>query len=240
MALFPDPKIKQAAADYLMKEGELTGAEYFAVMRGAPNLLVGVEDGRYYNLHRDLFRQTLEKRARLVEMLHGIQADLISLERQVYSKELKHFQRKLDAFHKGKVGVVEMMDLLAEKGRPFGIDVGGRSMGDIESTAYLLKTQMAQTPREKDLVQVEHDLDILLKVADLQATEKEVRTFGPRLNQFVALADSLLRSSGVSSSEFRVSSSDHSKPETRSQELRELISSSIDYYALALDRKSVV
>src|SRR5256885_15451745 len=30
MALFPDQKIKQAAADYLMKEGELTGAEYFA------------------------------------------------------------------------------------------------------------------------------------------------------------------------------------------------------------------
>ena len=29
MALFPDPKIKQAALDYLMREGMLTGMEYF-------------------------------------------------------------------------------------------------------------------------------------------------------------------------------------------------------------------
>lgn len=155
MALFPDTKIKQAAADYLMREGELTGAEYFAVMRSAPHLLTGVEDSRYYNLHRDLFRQTLEKRTRLVEMLHGIQADLQSLERQVYSKKLRHFQHKLNALD--------------------------------PETAYLQEMQLAQTQQEKDLIQVEHDLGTLLKVADLQATESEVRTFGPRLNQFIAL-----------------------------------------------------
>jgi hypothetical protein len=36
---------------------------------------------------------------------------------------------------------------------------------------------------------VEHDLDLLLRVAHLQATEREVRDFAPRLNQFVALAN---------------------------------------------------
>jgi len=41
---FSQPKIKQEAADYLMREGELTGAEYFAAMRGLPNALNGVED----------------------------------------------------------------------------------------------------------------------------------------------------------------------------------------------------
>jgi len=36
MALFPDEKVKLAASDYLMREGELTGAEYFAIQRGLP------------------------------------------------------------------------------------------------------------------------------------------------------------------------------------------------------------
>jgi hypothetical protein len=45
MATFPDRAIKERAADYLMREGELTGAEYFAVMRGLPKSIVGVEDG---------------------------------------------------------------------------------------------------------------------------------------------------------------------------------------------------
>src|SRR5579871_4124096 len=59
MALYPDEKIKLAAADYLMREGELTGAEYFAIKRGLPNFLVGAENEKYYLAHRELFRKTL-------------------------------------------------------------------------------------------------------------------------------------------------------------------------------------
>ena len=44
MALFPDQKIKHEACDYLMREGELTGAEYFAVLQGLPHALTGVEN----------------------------------------------------------------------------------------------------------------------------------------------------------------------------------------------------
>src|SRR5258706_7345951 len=44
MALFPDEKVKLAASDYLMREGELTGAEYFAIKRRLPKFLVGAEN----------------------------------------------------------------------------------------------------------------------------------------------------------------------------------------------------
>ena len=72
MALFSRiKKIKQEAADYLMREGELTGAEYFAVMRGVPNLLTGVENGGYYNLTRELFRKTLADRQELGQSVAG-------------------------------------------------------------------------------------------------------------------------------------------------------------------------
>ena len=70
--------------------------------------------------------------------------------------------------------------------------------------------------------QFKQDLDLLIRVADLQSTESDIKTFGPRMNQFIALSQSLMTSNGISSFD-----------EAR---LRRLISSSIDYYALALMR----
>ena len=86
MALYPDEKVKLAASDYLMREGELTGAEYFAIKRGIPNLLVGVENEKYYTVHRDLFRKTLADREELVKTLKGLQADINALPRYVFHK----------------------------------------------------------------------------------------------------------------------------------------------------------
>jgi hypothetical protein len=227
MALFPDQKIKAAAADYLMREGELSGAEYFGVMRGTPKLLTGVEDSRYYELHRNLFRQTWEKRRQLVETLKRIQADIQDLRPRVYSKPLKAFQAKWDAFQSGRLGVAEFWDTLGSEAKALGMEFQRPDLTqskDIEqfwetseAMAYMVKLQKAQTSEEKDLVQVEHDLGFLLKVANLQATEQEVRSFGPRINQFVALCHGLVENIDESG-------------------IRELISSSIDYYAFALAR----
>ena len=230
MALFPDQKIKQKALDYLMHEGELTGMEYFAAMRGVPNLLVGVEDGRYYNIHRELFRKTIENRIQLVHMLRGIQADIKAIGPNVYSKDLRSFQEKLDAFDEGRLGIQELTAWLAAEAQPMGIDVSGlrnprandHLVDAIESLAFILKIQKATTQEERDLVQVEHDLAILIKVANLQATEQEVRSFSPRLGQFVVLCHSLLKSHGLNALD--------------EVKIRELISTSVDYYVMALMR----
>jgi hypothetical protein len=232
MALFPNQKIKQQAADYLMKEGMLSGAEYFGIVRGVPKLLTGVEDERYYDLHRKLFRQTYDKRASLVKSLQVIQKDLRKLRRVVYSKSLKKFQTRENAFQAGKLDAQEYLEGLAKEAKALGMEFQipdltqaenrARLWEDAETLAFTLKIQKAQTRQEKDLVQVERDLDFLIKVANLQATENEVRSFGPRLNAFIAICHSLLKSNGIRSLDQAT--------------IRELISSSIDYYAFALAR----
>ena len=94
MARFPDQKIKREALDYLMREGELTGMDYFAAMQGVPKLLVGVEGSRYYNAIANCSAETLENRTKLVEMLRGIQADINTLRPSVYSHALATYPRK--------------------------------------------------------------------------------------------------------------------------------------------------
>jgi hypothetical protein len=222
LALFPDPRIKKAAADYLMQEGELTGAEYYAVMQGLPHLLVGVENGKYYELHRDLFRRTLPDRTQMVSVLKGVQQDLVLVKNRVYSKELKRLQHRLDGYTSGRVSAFRMLSWLKEEASPYGIEITGWKVADIETAAFLVKAQMADTPAERDVVQVEQDLALLQKVQELSATEADVRSLGPRFNQFVALFHSLAIANGLSSfNESRV---------------RDLLTSSIDYYALALMR----
>jgi RNA polymerase sigma factor (sigma-70 family) len=256
MALFPDPKIKQEAADYLMREGELTGAEYFAVMRGLPDALHGVEDLRLYTLHRDLFRKTLEDRQETVQALRKIQADLIPLRKKLYSDPVKAIQAKIDAFEQARLGLADFAGYLASLVGGYGVpleagyprlaaylhDPSRVQLTDLDAVyqeahqlAFRLKASSAKEKAEKDLVYVEQDLALLLRVADLQATEREVRDFGPRINEFVALADALLETANRRDGESAKSDVVAGAP-VRSLALRHLISSSLDYYVMAFTR----
>ena len=126
MALFPDEKIKLAASDYLMREGELTGAEFFAIKRGLPHLLVGAENEKYYTVHRDLFRKTLADREELVKTLKSLQSDINELPRYVFhkNKPLWEFQKKMEAYDKGEIGTVEYIRMMMNY---VGAGTGARS-----------------------------------------------------------------------------------------------------------------
>ncbi len=315
LALYPEATIKEEASQYLMREGELSGAEYFAVKRSLPNLLVGVENDQYYNLHRELFRKTYADRAKVVSAVRDLQADIATLPRKVYSAPVKLFQKDVDAFDRGSVGIVEFASLLARRAATLQINIKkdfpalaafadnagtrfspealraataqflsdgrGYFSGEekanlsvlskqtdstpyymylrellyqhqlflavtpdlahyleyvyttqtagmdqiLESThelAFHIKVALARSSEEKNLAQVQHDLDLVLRVADLQATELEVRLLAPRLNQFVVLLKSLLSAKGQRGFD--------------EKNLRELIASSVDYYVMAMLR----
>jgi hypothetical protein len=93
---------------------------------------------------------------------------------------------------------------------------------EAQELAFKIKMRVSQNSAERDLIQVAHDLALLLKIADLQATDYEVHSFSPRINEFVALCDSMLKSHGLKTF-------DNAK-------IRALISTSIDYYVMALMR----
>jgi hypothetical protein len=101
LALFPNGPLKQQALDFLMRQGELTGMEYFAAQHRQSHLLVGVEDNRFYQAHRQLFRQTYPDRTELVHALQGLGADLDSLASRVSSVPVLALQHQATAFESG-------------------------------------------------------------------------------------------------------------------------------------------
>jgi hypothetical protein len=325
MALFPNPEIKRDSLDYLMREGELTGMEYYAAMHNRRSLLVGVENKQYYQLHRDLFRKTYKSRALIMGGLHNLQKDLRSLNDTTYRPIVKNFLTKQAAFENGLLssdaylgylvaqadslrisletypklyafaktaGLTERLHTasvipepaqlrewtlsllktayssLSEPERRTLAMLSNQSnyvsyylyirdliythklymtvppglakyleylyivqtagfdsvINEAQMLAFHIQQGLSSTQAEKDLTQVQHDLTLLAKVADLQATESDVRAFTPRLNQLIAMAKALLNPTGAPSGRFDEA------------EIRRLVSSSIDFYAMALVR----
>lgn len=101
MALFPDSTLKKKALDFLLSQDEISGAEYFAALRGEAHRLHGVEEQRLYLANRDQFRATWETRYALSRALAGIDQELAAVERQGRSnpsyRELRERLRLLRA-----------------------------------------------------------------------------------------------------------------------------------------------
>jgi len=349
MALFPDEELKEKASQFLMREGELSGAEYFAIHHRIPQGLVGVENEKYYETHRNLFRRTLEDRRLLIQSLEPLKKDLAILARRIYSAPVKRIQSQIEAHDKGELTTEEyigyLMSYIGPKSSQHRSDLGlgtldsgqfqkefpalasfasnahfgsseslraktsefitgvqgqlsaeekknlqvlakaqglttyylylrelvyahqlflgvppelaqymeyvhtvetlglDRVLDEARKLAFQLEKRLASSSKEKDFVQVIHDVDMLIDMANLQANEYEVREFAPRLNQFVVLAKALL-TTGESASRSVGESEDpdhrlaHSPTHLSFDELslRRLISASIDFYVMALMR----
>lgn len=119
IAKFPPSPLKQQAADYLVRQAEMTGMEYFAVMRGLPDALQGVEDPNYYQMNRELFRKTFANRDVLVTTLKRLQEDIRPLRRQRYSPNVLEIQTEIDHFNKGNVSIIAYLENLASRAKEF-------------------------------------------------------------------------------------------------------------------------
>src|SRR5262249_16052217 len=123
LASFPDQRIKGAAFDYLMREGMLSGMEYYAAMQGLSHALTGVEEESYYTLHRDLFRKTYKDREELVRTLKELQRVIQGLKRRVYGRALRHFEARYQAYKRGKMSRAKYVPYLGGEARQIGMEL---------------------------------------------------------------------------------------------------------------------
>ena len=72
----PNPSNKRKIADYLIEQGELTGAEAYAIEQGRGDLLWGIETKKYYKADRDLYVMTQQSRKNLRQRLEFLDARL--------------------------------------------------------------------------------------------------------------------------------------------------------------------
>ncbi|MCX5665837.1 MAG: hypothetical protein NT036_02145, partial [Candidatus Omnitrophica bacterium] len=138
----PEKDIRMKTADFFVKEGVVSAAEYYAVNNPRKVNLWGVEDPDLYLKNLKVYRDSLAHKDEVDSYIKSIGYILDNLKRHIYSDELLEFDRQYTGYKEGKTTFKEYMLYL--------IGAAHKRMIDIKSFSniYLL----SQTLSEEDKI----------------------------------------------------------------------------------------
>ncbi|MBI3291543.1 MAG: hypothetical protein HYZ73_01860 [Elusimicrobia bacterium] len=111
--VFPDKALNLDIADYFLKEGLITGAEYAGMTADPAPLLWGVEDANLYRAHVQTYRQLLPEQSKLKEMLSQLKTQLKQWKESHYPPSLKALDARMEAYHSSRLPLGQYVQFLA-------------------------------------------------------------------------------------------------------------------------------
>lgn len=135
-----DKPAREKTADYFVKEGVVSAAEYYAVNNPQKVALWGVEDPDLYIKNLKVYRDSLSHKAQVDRYIKSISHILDNLKRHIYSDGLMEFDGHYTGYKEGKIKFKEYVLYL--------ITTAQKRMIDIKAfpNIYLL----SQTLKEED------------------------------------------------------------------------------------------
>ena len=104
---FPDAEIRKEVADYFMKKGEITGAEFLSITSDYPIKLYGAEDRGMYIKNLNAFLSTYPNKEHIEEYLLGLKTILGKLKGFIYTKDLKSFDDMVENYKDKEITLME-------------------------------------------------------------------------------------------------------------------------------------
>ncbi|MBN1354589.1 MAG: hypothetical protein JW994_07995 [Candidatus Omnitrophica bacterium] len=98
---FPDAEIRREVADYFMKKGEITGAEFLSITSDYPFTIYGAENRDYYVKNLNSFLESYPYKDEFVKYYSDVKTALSRFKKYIYSKELAELDEKITE-HKRK------------------------------------------------------------------------------------------------------------------------------------------
>lgn len=233
---------KEEMSDRLMKVAELTGTEYFAIVNGHTDLLWGVEDKRYHEANLSLFKKTYSAKESLSRTLQTVENQLQPIKKRYYTRTMRKLDQKAAAYVAGKVGMESFSKSLVRQAGKCGIDVAhnypeiasltgaapdapfvniDKLMTEQSRLLQEIETRMAKNDVQKNIVQASSRINLLKRLTSEELTTEEVRTLAPQLAEVTGQIQQLL---------------DATKTSYDKKNYAEVVTASLDFYALALLR----
>ncbi len=120
---FPDAEIRKEVADYFMKKGEITGAEFLSITTDYPIYLYGVEQREYYIENLNAFTAGYKIKPAIEKYCEDAQGILEELKRYIYSKDLKSFDGKVVEYEDKKIDFTAYVSFLGENAKKRNISL---------------------------------------------------------------------------------------------------------------------
>ena len=112
-----DIELRDRVADYFVKKGIISGAEYYAINKPGKVLLWGIEDASLYRKNLDIYREALPAREAALSGLSKIRQATEVLKKRMFSCELSEIDVLCKKYRSGKVEFREFVVALFDAAR---------------------------------------------------------------------------------------------------------------------------
>ena len=118
-----EQSIRKDVADYFVKKGYLSGAEYFAINNPDKVELWGVEDTELYLENLNIYRDSLKEKETTDNYLKELDHILTNLKRHIYTKELLDLDRKYGQYKAEAIEFKEYLTYLTKSAKDKALDI---------------------------------------------------------------------------------------------------------------------
>ncbi len=215
---FPNRKIKEEVADHFVRQGKLTGAEYFTVTTSAPVQLIGIEDKSLYN--DSLARVHHFLNAESQGFIYDIRDQLDILKNKIYNHGLKKLDQKAMAYRMGDLGLLNYAAYLSQLARSLKVDLKPYALFNrfvmlhqdffapemeadalyrqVDQVEAALRQVSYDNEAQKTLDNLYHRLYIMERLLNISVSQDELADFRQHRTQFKTnVYDAFLQAQGT-------------------------------------------
>ncbi len=172
-----DTGLREKVADYFVKEGIVSGAEYFAINNPGKADLWGVEDTDLYLQNLNVYHDFSRHKREADRYLRELDYFLGNLKRHIYSDELLQLDRKYSQYKAGGVEFKDYLTSLIEKARLQKINIR-------KHVNVLLLSQILEREKEVDFKRANVERDMVIDRLQKVLSKKELRELVTRTVEF--------------------------------------------------------
>ena len=118
-----DKTVREKASDHFVKEGLVSGAEYFAINNPEKSSLWGIEDAKLYIDNLKIYRDSLKYKSEVDKHLGVLTYILNNLKTKIYSPELLELDKKYSQYKSGNLEFKDYLSYLATSAKGSAIDI---------------------------------------------------------------------------------------------------------------------
>ena len=197
LSTFPLEEVKKQTAEYLMKQGKVTGAEMYAITGKHPIWLEGIENPDLYEANWTSVMKFLNNESQ--GYIFDLRESLNELKNGVYNRKLAGLDKKKQAFREGDMSLLKYSVLLYRYGAQWNLNpkaypnlrayaarhrhVLSKAVDsdglfkELDQLDRDLRAGLYTDPDQEAMDSLQYRLDIMEKLLNISATPEELAEF---------------------------------------------------------------
>ncbi len=201
---FPIKQIREQVSDYFVKQGKLTGAEYYAAAGGQPVRLEGIETPALYEASQEAVRGFLNYESQ--GYCCDLRGMLDELKESIYNPRLQKFDEQRMKYREGDLGILKYCAYLHAAACRFKLDLSiypnlsqylslnqnffsskvdpDQLFHELDQLDQDIRGHLYTSDIQQELDEIYARLDIIEKLLNISASPEELQKFRNQRNQF--------------------------------------------------------